>query len=109
MNRPSDPEETVSWMAETGQLGLSLPDHKYVSDLRLRLRLATDGQASIYARYDSVGPWEHLHTISGTALRSITVPIRPKRCDHVQLQLRGRGGVTVYSLTKTVSEGGCDL
>lgn len=106
MNRQTGTlEKEVCWMAQTGPIGLSLPDAKYVTELSLCLCLAEGGQVSIYACYDPAGPWEHLHTLSATTLGRVNVPIRPKRCDHIQLRICGRGEGKLYSLTKTTSGG----
>jgi hypothetical protein len=62
--------------------------------------------ASVYARYDSQGGWEHLYTVRGTGLGSVTLPLRPRRCDHMQLRLEGTGEMKLYSITKTLEQGG---
>ena len=98
--------EPVDWMVETGRIGLSLPEMKYVSRLVMRLSMELGAQVSVYAHYDSSDYWEHLHTLTGTDLRSFSIPIRPKRCDHMQLRLEGRGNVKIYSITKAIEQGG---
>ena len=103
----TDPEgtETVSWMATTGPMGLSLPGSKYISRLNLRLSVAPGATVRLSARYDHSPRWEPLYAITGTDLRSFTVPIRPKRCDHMMLRLEGTGMVKVYSLTEFIEKG----
>ena len=92
-------------MAQTGLLGLSLPDMKYISRLLLRMTLPEGSQLSGYAQYDSCGKWEHLFTINGTGTRSFLLPIRPVRCDHMQLRLEGTGDCKLYSITKSIEQG----
>ena len=89
----------VSWEAETGNLGISTPDMKYLSGLTLRLSLAKDSKLEIYAQYDLSSEWLHLCTMFGTDLRSFTVPIRPRRTDHFKLRFVGEGEAKLYSLT----------
>lgn len=103
----TDPEgtETVPWMATTGPMGLSLPGSKYISRLNLRLSVAPGATVRLSARYDHSPRWEPLYAITGTDLRSFTVPIRPKRCDHMMLRLEGTGMVKVYSLTEYIEKG----
>ncbi len=96
----------VKWMVQTGKIGLQLPESKYVSGLTLRLSMALGSVVSVYAGYDSRDHWEHLYTVRGTTLDSITLPLRPRRCDHLQLKLEGTGEMKLYSITKTVEQGG---
>lgn len=99
-------EQPVKWMAQTGKLGLQLPESKYISGLSLRLSLKLGSVVSVYASYDSQGGWEHLYTVRGTGLGSVTLPLRPRRCDHMQLRLEGTGEMKLYSITKTLEQGG---
>ncbi len=98
-------EGPVDWLAETGPIGITTPDSKYVSRLSLRLGMELGAKLLCSVRYDSQGGWEPLFSLTGTHLRSFTLPIRPKRCDHLQLRLEGMGEVKLYSLTKTIEEG----
>lgn len=95
----------VSWMAESGVIGTSSPDRKYVSRLNIRMSLNIGSRVYFYAQYDSCGEWEHLGTMTGTSLRSFTVPIRPKRCDHFRLRIVGEGDAKIFSITKTIEQG----
>lgn len=98
-------EKPVVWMAQTGAMGITSPDRKYVSRISLRLSMELGSRVLCRVQYDSCGGWEQLFCITGTDLRSFTVPIRPKRCDHLRLRLEGTGAVKLYSLTKTLEEG----
>ena len=95
----------VKWMAETGEIGISSPDMKYISRLTLRMAMEIGAEVSAYAQYDFNDEWEHLFTIQGTSLRSFSIPIRPKRCDHMKLRIEGDGMVKIYSVTKTIEQG----
>ena len=97
--------DPVEWMAETGEIGLSSPDMKYISRLTVRMAMDIGAEVRMYAQYDFSDEWEHLTTIQGTSLRSFSLPIRPKRCDHMKLRLEGVGTVKVYSITKTIEQG----
>lgn len=96
---------TVKWMAETGVIGASMPDKKYISRLAVRMALDIGSMVNIYAQYDSIGEWESLYVMTGTSLRSFTVPIRPKRCDHMRIRIVGEGEAKIYSITKTIEQG----
>ena len=98
-------EDPVEWMAETGTLGIYTPDKKYVSRLNVRMSLDIGTRVHFYAQYDSSGEWEHLFTMNGVNLRSFSVPIRPKRCDHMKIRIVGNGDAKIYSIAKTIEQG----
>ena len=102
-------ERSVRWMAQTGPMGMFTTDAKYISRLGLRLSLNPGAQLRVWVRYDRQQRWEHLCTLRGSHLRSFTLPIRPRRCDHMMLRLEGEGEAMLYSLTKVWEEGGDGL
>ena len=95
----------VAWMVQTGIIGTSSPDMKYISRLLLRMSLEVGARVRIYAQYDSIGAWEHLGTVSGMNLRTFQLPILPRRCDHFRLRIEGEGDAKIYSVTKTIEKG----
>ena len=97
--------ESVEWMAQTGEIGISTPDMKYISRLTVRMLLDVGAEVRLLAQYDFSDAWEELCVLQGTSLRSFSVPIRPKRCDHMKLRIEGAGNVKVYSITKSIEQG----
>ena len=95
----------TKWMVETGEIGISSPDMKYISRLTVRLMLEPNATCRFYAKYDFSDDWEYLFTQVGTSLRSFSIPIRPKRCDHMKLRIEGMGVAKIYSFTKTIEQG----
>lgn len=97
--------DPVEWMAETGEIGISSPDMKYISRLTIRMSQDIGAVVNIYAQYDLDDEWVHLCELTGTSLRSFSIPIRPRRCDHMKLRFEGEGMCKVYSITKTIEQG----
>lgn len=98
--------DPVEWMVQTGEIGLSSPDMKYISRLTVRMSMEIGAEARIYAQYDFSDGWESLCCLRNTDnLRSFSLPIRPKRCDHMKLRIEGEGMVKIYSITKTIEQG----
>lgn len=95
----------IKWMAETGTLGVDAPDKKYISRLSVRLSMDIGTRVYFSIQYDSSGNWENVCTLTGHNLRTFTLPIRPKRCDHLKLRIEGEGNAKIYSLSKTVEIG----
>ena len=97
--------EPIEWMAETGVLAVSVTDKKYISRLNVKMSLNIDSMVHFYIQYDSMGGWEHISSMKGTALKTFTAPIRPQRCDHMRLRIVGTGDAKIYSITKTIEQG----
>lgn len=95
----------VKWMVQTGVIGTDMPDMKYVSRLLVRLSLEIGARVRLFAQYNSTGGWESLGTFTGTDLRSFSLPVRPRRCDHLRLRIEGEGDAKIYSITKTIEQG----
>ena len=95
----------IEWEATTGVIGTDDPDKKYISRLDVRMSLKVGTRVYFYVEYDSTGKWEHLFTMTGMTLQSFTVPVRPKRCDHLRLRIEGTGEAKIYSICKTTEQG----
>lgn len=97
-------EEPVEWYATTGEMGLESPYGKYIKRMRLRLEIATNASMIAEVMYDSSGVWEEIIRYYATRKRSIELPLRVRRCDHMQLRFSGRGDVKIYSLMRETEE-----
>lgn len=97
----------VSWWAESQPISHDLPEHKWITYLRLRFRLELGAACRVYISYDG-GPWLRKGSIHGNRLHSQELGIWPRRCDHFRLRLEGCGGCELYSISYRMerSEGG---
>ena len=101
-----DPEDkAVKWVAESGVWGTDSPDRKYISRLDVRMSLNIGTRVIFLVEYDSSGQWEHLFTMMGTTLKTFSVPVKPKRCDHLRLRIEGEGEAKIYSICRTIEQG----
>ncbi len=96
----------LEWMAETGIIGMSTPDMKYISRLNVRMLLEVGATVFISIQYDSIGEFCQVGYMTSSNLRSFTIPIRPRRCDHFRVRIEGNGDARIFSITKTLEEGG---
>lgn len=101
----SKEDSKIEWMAETGVIGISSPDKKYVSRIDIRLSMTVGARVFIHIQYDSLGDWEQVYAMTGITLRSFAIPIRPKRCDHLRMRISGIGESKIYSICKTIEQG----
>lgn len=95
----------IEWEAITGIIGTDSPDKKYISRIDVRLSLKLGSTVRFFIQYDSSGVWEDLHVMTGITLTSFSVPIRPRRCDHLQLRIVGTGEAKIYSICKMIEQG----
>jgi hypothetical protein len=98
-------ESEVEWMVETGELGVTSPDMKYISRITLRMSMEIGAEMNIYAQYDLSDEWVHVCNIRSTNLRSFSIPIRPRRCDFMRMKIEAKGMGKIYSMTKTIEQG----
>jgi len=98
-------EGKFRWTVESGNLGYSSPDNKYVSQINIRISLEVGTNVDFYLQYDSSDNWEHKFNMAGKGTRVFSVPVIPKRCDHFKYKITGTGGCKIYSITKTTEQG----
>ena len=101
-------EPEFDWEAVTGLQGYNYTGQKYISRFNLRMMLPKGSQMDVLIEYDSSGRWEQQGHIKGVGTSSFMIPVKPRRCDHFRIKLRGRGMVRLYSLSK-LFEGGTDV
>ena len=101
-------EGNVAWSCETGLIGYSTVEQKYVSRFNIRMSLARDAYMDVLVQYDSDGVWHNQGRIQGVGTRTFMLPVRPRRCDHFRIRLEGSGDVRIYSFAK-IFEAGSDV
>jgi len=98
-------EKSFDWLVESGVIGYSSPDNKYVGRINIRITLEFGTNVDFYLQYDSNGEWEHKFNMSGQGTRTYSIPVIPKRCDHFKYKIAGNGDCKIHSVTKTIEEG----
>ncbi len=100
-------ETGFTWSAESGDLGLYTPEHKYLSRLELRLKAEAGATVKAYICYDDGTEWEQVGSVTGGAgqTRGAVLQVRPRRCGHLRLKLAGDGGCRVYSASAVYEKG----
>lgn len=105
LGKSGELEGPVGWEATSGIIGYEYPDSKYLSRFNLRVRMERHSWCEIYVQYDSDGEWIKQGDLVGSSTQSFTVPVIPRRCDHMQIRLRGEGDVKIYSIAKILEMG----
>lgn len=120
MGFSGDPEEDFDWEATFGISGYEYTGDSanisrynsytqgYLSRFNIRVKLDPSSSLQLWLMYDSDGTWKNYGEIKGRTgnLRSFTVPVVPRRCDHCRLRLTGHGGAEIYSIARIYTSGG---
>lgn len=99
------PEADFDWYAETGIQYYTYPDKKYVSRYNIRLFMGENASMQLFIEYDSSGVWNFAGNVKLPHTGNVTIPMRPRRCDHMRLRLEGRGDVRIFSITRILEQG----
>ena len=98
-------EDHVDWYGESGVMYYQYPDKKYVSRYNFRLQMEKGARIRVFLEYDSSGRWEKMGEIISESLRTVTLPIRPRRCDHLRIRIEGRGDMKIFSIARILEIG----
>lgn len=94
-----------NWFAETGDIGLALPERKYVSKIGFCFELEKGSTFKVQIQYDNDKVWRPLHTFTSSKLGNYNVPMLIQRCDHFRLRLSGTGKFTLYKFYYNIEQG----
>lgn len=95
-------EDELPWEAETGILHYDYPDKKRVSRYDVRLQMEKGSRAELAVEYDSDGIWRDGCRIEVRGTGTAVLPIRPRRCDHLRLRIRGTGETRIFSIARVM-------
>lgn len=99
-------EDTFDWMVTFGTLGFQSEQQKYLSRYNIRAQMSSGSHMKVEMQYDSDGKWVHMGTMKSVRLQTFLLPIIPRRCDHCQLRISGRGTINIYSVAREYENGG---
>jgi hypothetical protein len=100
-------EGPVVWRADSANIGFEYADQKYLSRYTIRMKLGKQARCALYIEYDSSGIWEPKGSMEGKdVVKTYTMPVIPRRCDHMRLRLEGEGEMQLYSIARILEIGG---
>lgn len=103
----SDLGGPVFWQAISGIQFYTTPDRKYIGRYSFRLELEEGSTFELEIEYDSSGEWIHCGSITGDRHGCYTLPVVPRRCDHLRYRIYGTGPMKLFAITREF-EGGTD-
>ena len=103
-------EADMPWSFTTPHIGYGLPNRKYVSRVLIRLEIGDAAMPTVELSRDG-GAWEALSCAArvgtdGARTGSITIPIRPRRCESFRIRVSGVGAYKLTGITKYMEESG---
>lgn len=101
-----DPESPFDWSVTFGVYGYAYEGQKYLSRFNIRAQMAAKTKMKIEIMYDSDGVWVDEGEMKFPVLRTVMVPVIPRRCDHCQIRLSGTGEAKIYSVARVLENGG---
>lgn len=99
-------EGPFDWRVTTGVIGLEYPDQKRLSRFVIRMDLAYGATCSVFVQYDSNGTWIKVSDAVSRGLGTLTIPVIPRRCDHMQVKIEGNGQAKIYSFARILELSG---
>ena len=99
------PESVVRWEMTTGPIGLDEPYSKYISAIQLHVGCTLGSMLKAEVRYDGEGIWHRVFRLDPVQVRSMVIPIIPRRCRTMEIRLHGEGAFELYSITKAIEQG----
>ena len=95
-------ESNFDWFAESGKIGLSHNECKFINRIRIRFEADIGSAITVYLQTDSSGKWEKCGSFTSVKLSPCNFDIVPPRCDHFHIKITGYGACKIYSLTKII-------
>lgn len=99
------PETDFEWSCTTGLLTYEYPDRKYLSRFNIRVNMERESGFQMFIEYDSSGVWNYAGDFHLPNTGTVTIPVRPRRCDHLRLMFVGRGNIRMYSIARILEKG----
>lgn len=98
-------ETRLPWAAQTGILYYQTPDRKYTSRYDIMIAAQAGTKVEVYIQYDSNGIWRFSGAMTFKGINTITFPVRPRRCNHMELRIQGEGDVKIYNIARILEQG----
>ena len=105
-------EGSFEWSATTGIMhyvqtvkGYGAQPVRYTSRYQIQLNMSRESEMKMYIEYDSSGLWNYAGDVHLPTTGTVTIPLRPRRCDHLRLMFVGRGDVRIYSIARILERG----
>ena len=100
-----EPEADFEWYALFGIFGTDYLGTKYLSRFNIRMQIERGAKVKMEIQYDQDGRWQEMGEIQGHSTKTFLIPVIPRRCDHLQIRISGKGRCRIYSLSRIMEVG----
>lgn len=110
-------EEDFDWAAEFDLYGVNyvresnydsasrIRNGKYISQFKINMYLEPGTVVRLWMKYNEEA-YEYKGEVQGAELKMYTMPVIPKRCNHVRFKLTGKGEARIYNISRIMEVGG---
>lgn len=98
-------EKGFAWYAESGEMGMSSPEHKRLLQLLLYLQAEQGSRVTVAVSYDRGESWQVQGEVIGCGMQEQVLAIRPQYCRRLRIRLSGEGICRLYALTAVYEKG----
>lgn len=97
-------EASISSFAEFGYAFHDTTNQKQLYKVTVHLQVEKGAKIKISASYDD-GAYKTVYETKTRSKQTLSIPIRPQRCDRYRLKIEGIGDYKIYAITKEYSVG----
>jgi len=97
-------DQEVPWTLRTGWIGIRLGNNKHIGKIQLMVEMDTGAAMTVRVRKDNED-WSSGTTYAGAAGRRYTLPIWPRRCDRLMIEMSGTGGAKIINMNWLIEYG----
>ena len=98
-------ENKIAWEAVSGIQHYEEAGRKYLGRYNFKVKMYPGTSFKLLMQYDSDGVWQDRGTVKGDRMNTFTLPVIPRRCDHLQFKLVGEGDFQLFSITRVYEQG----
>ena len=85
------PQADIEWSVTFCPFHETMNERKGYSKFHMRLELDAGAWLTAEIRRDNDTKWDQIYTTHNDKARTVSIPVLPKRCDSVEIRLRGKG------------------
>ena len=97
-------DEEIRWCLRTGDLLATMPNNKHIGKMQMLMELGKDASAVVKIRKDNE-EWRTVMNITSSRKMRHTLPIYPRRCDRLQMEISGKGDMKLLGMSRVVETG----
>ena len=95
----------IEWSATFCTMHETVNERKGYSKFHLRLDMDAKAWIAVDIKTDRDLQWKQVHTSHNEKAKTISIPIKPTRCDSIDIRLRGKGKCTVKAFVREFTVG----